>query len=119
MTALIFRSNHLEKCHISTASSETWQCFLQTRYTEKRGFYLILKSRPTEDSAAETDMPVGFISLHCKSKKETHCTTHELLALNSRLQSASHDCLVLTYQVSIALRFTWKFARFCGCALSQ
>lgn len=72
---------------------------LQTRYTEKRGFYLIIKSGPSGDSAVDTAIPEGFIPLHCKSKKETHCTTHELVALNSRLQSASQDCLVLTFQV--------------------
>lgn len=75
---------------------------MQSRYTEKRGFYLVLKATSAGNSTVQPEivMPEGFISLHCKSKKETHYTTHELLALNSRLQSASHDCLVLTFQVS-------------------
>ena len=54
------------------------------------------------DEAANAGIPAGFIQLHCKSKKEAHCTSHELMALNSRLQSASHDCLVLTFQASAA-----------------
>lgn len=74
----------------------------QTRYTEKRGFYMVLKAAAADEGGKEAaiTIPSGFIALHCKSKKEAHCTTNELIALNSRLQKASHDCLVLTYQVS-------------------
>nr|AKI32388.1 DNA mismatch repair protein MSH4 [Watanabea reniformis] len=44
-------------------------------------------------------MPDGFMQLQNKARKEAHCTTHELHALNLRLQDALNDCMVLTYQV--------------------
>ena len=34
-----------------------------------------------------------------RGKNAMHCVTHELIALNSRLKDATHDCMLLTQQV--------------------
>jgi len=72
---------------------------LQIRYTEKRGFHLVCKAATAEKGVPPPPLPQGFMALQTKSRVERHCTTAELMALNTRLQSASRDCLVLTFQV--------------------
>ena len=48
----------------------------------------------------------SFIILEKRSRNCTSCTTHELVALNMRLQDAATDCLMLTEQVRRTLHNT-------------
>jgi hypothetical protein len=70
----------------------------QIKYTEKRGFHLVYKTGNAKNGMPPS-LPPSFMALQTKSRTERHCTTAELMALNTRLQSASKDCLVLTFQV--------------------
>lgn len=93
--------NEWSVCIMTTVGNARPLHFLQIRYTAKRGFYMGIKAdtKRGADQQAAAAVPKQFIPLQCRGKKETNWTTHELMALNARLQSASHDCLILTFQV--------------------
>lgn len=46
-----------------------------------------------------SELPSGIIRLPCKKRDEIQCTTAKLNALNTRLESISNDCKIMTLQV--------------------
>lgn len=76
----------------------------QVQYAARRGFYLVaVKPGATvKGSKAPADpLPGLFLELEPKGRSHVTCTTHELQALNARLQDAHNDCLTLTAQVRL------------------
>lgn len=71
---------------------------MQAKYTDKRGFFLALPGAAEDGPQA---VPSTFVVLHSKSRKGVQCTTPELNALNTRLQSAHNNCMILTLQVAL------------------
>lgn len=69
----------------------------QIKYTDKRGFYLLIPSQGPEGS--EVLQP--FVVVQRKGRLQTQCTTPELQALNTRLQSAHNNCMILTLQAAL------------------
>ena len=95
-----FISDLYLKSHRTNVQVKKLCWVLQIKYTAKRGFYLFIRPDSNARSEAQT-LPSNFIALQSKGTKKADWTTHELMALNARLQSASQDCLVLTFQVII------------------
>ena len=74
----------------------------QIKYTDRQGFHLSQAAPGTETKQGTAgDLPPGFLQLQSRGRKEVHYTTHELNALNTRLQSAANDCMMLTLQVRL------------------
>lgn len=74
----------------------------QVQYAAKRGFYLV--AAVPGSTTKGSDLPAGplpsaFLQLEQRGRSHVSCTTHELKALNARLQDALSDCLMLTAQV--------------------
>ena len=75
---------------------------LQIKYTDRQGFHLSQAAPGTETKKGTAgDLPPRFLQLQSRGRKEVHYTTHELNALNTRLQSAANDCMILTLQARL------------------
>ena len=87
---------------------------LQVSYSGRRGFSLSITKPGTKskNSHKAPNPPASFISLSSTSKTRSCWTTHELNALNGRLQAASDDCLKLTETVS-AMSASWHSTGIC------
>ncbi len=74
----------------------------QVSYSGRRGFSLstLRPGTKRKDGHEAPRPPSSFMPLPSTSKTRSSWTTHELNALNGRLRSASHDCLMLTDTVS-------------------
>ncbi|GMH42445.1 hypothetical protein BSKO_10364 [Bryopsis sp. KO-2023] len=72
---------------------------LKVSYNAKRGFYITTAAPGTKTkNGTAKQLPRGFLILEKRGRGVLHCTTHELIALNSRLKDATNDCMVLTQQ---------------------
>ena len=86
---------------LGVSAAVTCWCALQIKYTDRQGFHLSQAAPGTETKQGTAgELPPGFLQLQSRGRKEVHYTTHELNALNTRLQSAANDCMILTLQAS-------------------
>ncbi|KAG1665887.1 hypothetical protein FOA52_005376 [Chlamydomonas sp. UWO 241] len=92
---------------------------VKASYSAKRGFYLAISPAKAadrdgdgggryhggrqQDSGRAAALPRDFIVVEKRARGVTWCTTHELNALNNRLQDAATSCLELAEEVLDAL----------------
>ena len=77
----------------------------QVQYAARRGFFLVAVTPGAVIKGSENPagpLPTVFVELERKGRNYVSCTTHELQALNTRLQDALNDCLTLTVQVGLS-----------------
>ncbi|KAF5830982.1 muts domain V-domain-containing protein [Dunaliella salina] len=72
----------------------------KVKYSNRRGFVLhVPLPQDAQGNAISLPFPRSFLPVEKRGRYSRMFTTHELNALNARLQDAAHDCMVLTEKV--------------------